>query len=92
MQESVKTVETKQEAAPIDLPETIYEEEQVAKTIENEKSRKDESVKAEPPGNLPVWNIKTRKQPVENYNRWLMLIPWIYADNLLLITQAFNTS
>ena len=52
--EGVKTVEAKKEAAPSNLPDTEYEEEQVVRRIEGETKENEESVRAEPPGNLPI--------------------------------------
>jgi hypothetical protein len=58
MRESVKTVAAKKEAAPVDIPDTIYEEEEVArreKEIQEETGEKGQgSVKIEPPADLPI--------------------------------------
>ena len=61
VRENVKRVEAKKEAAPVNLPDTIYEEDQVMKqmaldeqTAETAPARQSESAKAEPPGNLPI--------------------------------------
>ena len=61
VRENVKRVEAKKEAAPVDLPDAIYEEEQVMKqmaldeqTTEIAPERQSETVKAEPPSNLPI--------------------------------------
>ncbi len=58
LRETVKTVRAKKEAAPVDLPDTAYEEEEVMKREEEikrtESERKEESVKVEPPADLPI--------------------------------------
>ncbi|HRY63499.1 MAG TPA: hypothetical protein P5267_02790, partial [Patescibacteria group bacterium] len=52
VREGVKKVESKKEAPPVDLPDTIFEDEHT--TQEESYASLRESVKVEPPNNLPV--------------------------------------
>lgn len=54
LRESVKTVGAKKEAAPVDLPDTVYEEEEIVRREAEEVERQEESAKAEPPADLPI--------------------------------------
>ena len=54
VREGVKRVESKKEAPPVDLPDTVFEEQNSQDNVEDYMVAHRESVKAEPPANLPV--------------------------------------
>jgi len=58
MRETVKKVDAKKEAAPVDLPDTIYEEEQVAKRLELDAKKEEE-----------VDNTELGSDSVDDFNR-----------------------